>query len=63
MGWDRIRELVEDQQARLGSLVADLETGKVSSPLGSDERGALILGITGHAIYHAGQVQLLKRLQ
>lgn len=63
LAWERIRGLVEEQQVKLGSLVADLETGKVSSPLGADEREALILGITGHAIYHAGQIQLLKRLQ
>jgi hypothetical protein len=23
----------------------------------------LVLGITGHAIYHAGQIQLIKRLR
>ena len=36
--------------------------GVVKSPLAETERFNLILGITCHAIYHAGQVQLIKRL-
>ena len=29
----------------------------------AEERARLLLGITCHAMYHAGQIQLLKRLQ
>ena len=36
--------------------------GGVSSPLADADRFNLELGITCHAIYHAGQVQLIKRL-
>jgi hypothetical protein len=28
----------------------------------AEERFALVLGITCHAVYHAGQIQLIKRL-
>jgi hypothetical protein len=37
--------------------------GRVTSPLGETERFDLFLGITCHAVYHAGQIQLIKRLQ
>ena len=43
--------------------VQELEEGTASSALSDDERFGLVLGITCHAIYHAGQVQLIKRLQ
>ena len=36
--------------------------GGAASPLADAERFKLELGITCHAIYHAGQVQLIKRL-
>jgi hypothetical protein len=28
----------------------------------ADQRFTLVLGITCHAVYHAGQIQLIKRL-
>jgi hypothetical protein len=62
LGWPTIRALVEDQQQRLTAVVSDIESGRVNSPLSSDERFGLVLGITCHAVYHAGQVQLVKRL-
>jgi hypothetical protein len=62
LGWPAIRALVEDQQQRLTAVVSDIESGRVNSPLSSDERFGLVLGITCHAVYHAGQVQLVKRL-
>ena len=60
--WKEIVAAVERQQQRLGTLVADIEAGRVGSPLSESERFALVLGITCHAVYHAGQIQLLKRL-
>jgi len=36
--------------------------GRIASPLGEAEQFDLVLGITSHAIYHAGQIQLLKAL-
>jgi len=34
----------------------------LASPLGESEWLDLVLGITCHAVYHAGQIQLIKRL-
>ncbi len=47
---------------RLATLVCDIEAGRVRSRLPEAERFALVLGITCHAVYHAGQMQLIKRL-
>ena len=63
MKWDRILALVETEQERLADAVGKLATDKESSPLSDDERLDVVLGITCHAVYHAGQVQLIKRLR
>jgi hypothetical protein len=54
LSWPEIQAVVEEQQSRLAAVVADTEPNA--------ERFNLVLGITCHAVYHAGQVQLLKRL-
>jgi hypothetical protein len=54
LSWPEIQAVVEEQQSRLVAAVADTEPDA--------ERFNLVLGITCHAIYHAGQVQLIKRL-
>lgn len=61
--WPKINATVDLEQRRLGELVAAIEAGTVTSPLGDAERLNLVLGITCHAIYHAGQIQLIKRLR
>lgn len=60
--WSRIAETVETEQRRLAEAVAAIEAGRLESPLAADERIGLALGITCHAVYHAGQIQLVKRL-
>ena len=62
LSWPTVLATVDAHQQRLAALVADIEAGSVTSPLTDVERFNLVLGITGHAIYHAGQIQLLKRL-
>jgi hypothetical protein len=62
LSWPTILATVEAEQQRLGALVTGLETGRETSPLSEIERFTLIQGITCHAIYHAGQIQLIKRL-
>ena len=62
LGWPKIREVVDGEQRRLAAVLADIAAGRVKSPLTDGERFDLVLGITCHAVYHAGQVQLLKRL-
>ena len=63
LSWQKILATVDTEQQRLGTLVADIEAGKTTSPLANPERFSLVLGITCHAIYHAGQIQLIKRLR
>jgi hypothetical protein len=61
MAWAEVRATLDSEQGRLAALIAQIEAGG-SSPIADRERFGLELGITGHAIYHAGQVQLIKRL-
>ena len=63
LAWPEIREAVDAEQLRLATLIHDIVTGRVQSPLADAERFELVLGITCHAVYHAGQVQLIKRLR
>jgi hypothetical protein len=60
--WSTIHATVEAEQQKLGELVAHVEGGKTRSPLPPAERFNLVLGITCHAVYHAGQVQLIRKL-
>lgn len=55
ISWAAIRSTLESEQQQLTQLT--------SGPLADTERFNLILGIVCHAIYHAGQVQLIKRLR
>ena len=60
LSWPTILAVVETEQQRLTIVVADI--GQRQSPIADAERVTLLLGITCHAVYHAGQVQLIKRL-
>ncbi|MGH9772748.1 MAG: hypothetical protein ACRD4Q_13800 [Candidatus Acidiferrales bacterium] len=60
--WAEIRTVLEEQQHRLAALVASLGTHQAQSPLTEAEQFDLVVGITCHAVYHAGQVQLIRRL-
>ncbi|MGH9481857.1 MAG: DinB family protein [Terriglobales bacterium] len=60
--WKNIQTLLAEQQARLAALAGDLAAGRATSKLSQEETFGTILGITSHAIYHAAQIQLLKRL-
>jgi hypothetical protein len=62
LSWTRIRSTLESEQQRLEALIQEIEAGTASSAVSADERFGLVLGITCHAVYHAGQVQLIKRL-
>lgn len=61
--WSKIQATLDAEQQRLAELVASVETVTTSSPLAGTDRFNLVLGIACHAIYHAGQVQLIKRLR
>ncbi len=60
--WSRVIETVEAGQRRLAEVVAAIEGGTSRVPM-DGERLDLIIGITCHAVYHAGQIQLIKRLR
>ena len=63
LSWPDIQAIVATEQQRLAELIGDVEAGRSASAIPDDERFGLVLGITCHAVYHAGQVQLIKRLQ
>ena len=63
LAWREVLSTVEGEQQRLATLIGDIDAGTTASAVGDEERFGLVLGITSHAIYHAGQVQLLKRLR
>src|SRR5690349_6221908 len=63
MSWPKIQATLESEQQRLAELVAAIAAGTVTPVMAPPDRFNLILGITCHAIYHAGQVQLIKRLR
>lgn len=62
LAWSRILDIVALEHQRLAESVADVGTGRTSSALPDAERFDVVLGITCHAVYHAGQIQLIKRL-
>jgi hypothetical protein len=63
ISWPKIQATVNAEQEGLAALVAEIEAGQATSPLADAGRFDLVLGITCHAIYHAGQVQLIRRLR
>jgi hypothetical protein len=65
LAWSTVLSRVESEQKRLAAAIADIESGRKPSALAAladEERFNLVLGITCHAVYHAGQVQLVKKL-
>jgi hypothetical protein len=62
LAWPEIQATLEAEQRRLASVVSDIAAGRTKAGLADGERFDLALGITCHAVYHAGQVQLIKRL-
>ncbi len=62
ISWSDIGKTMDTEQEGLRELIARIESGAATSPIAAGERFGLLLGITCHAIYHAGQVQLIKRL-
>lgn len=60
--WREIVSLVETEQQRIADAIEGIGAGTIASPLSPAERFDLVLGITCHAVYHAGQIQLVKKL-
>lgn len=62
LSWAAITALVDASQQRLSRTVAEITGGARVSPLSEAEQFDVVIGITGHAAYHAGQIQLIKKL-
>jgi len=63
LSWEKIQAAVEAEQSALAALLGGLGTSDAKAALSDVERFNRVLGITCHAVYHAGQVQLIKRLR
>ena len=62
LSWTAITSLVDAAHQRLSRAVGEIASGARISPLREAERFDFVIGITGHAAYHAGQIQLIKKL-
>lgn len=62
LSWKKITAVLEQLQAKLVKTVGEIEAGKTKSALNDADQLNLALGITCHAVYHAGQIQLIKLL-
>jgi hypothetical protein len=60
--WAKVCDVVETELARLRDTVQAIAAGLVKSPLTPEQQFDQVLGIAAHAVYHAGQVQLVKAL-
>ncbi|HMF97960.1 MAG TPA: DinB family protein [Vicinamibacterales bacterium] len=63
LSWSAILGIIEQEQARLAEIAAGIDAGRVRSALSDPEQVDIVLGITCHAVYHAGQIQLIKKLR
>jgi uncharacterized damage-inducible protein DinB len=62
LSWKKIVATLDAAQQRLSQAASEVASGARTSPLGEAERFDLVIGITGHSAYHAGQIQLIKKL-
>lgn len=60
--WSEIVRLVAGEYEHLAAVVHDIGGGSLKAALSPDECFGTALGLTCHAVYHAGQIQLIKRL-
>jgi hypothetical protein len=62
--WRTVVQLLVDEHKALRKTVAALPTRALARPVrGRDTAAFTIRGIAAHDLYHAGQIQLLRRLQ
>jgi hypothetical protein len=62
LSWKKVVATLDAAQQRLSQAVSEVAGGVRTSPLGEAERFDLVIGISEHAAYHAGQIQLVKKL-
>ncbi|MCI0434991.1 MAG: DinB family protein [Gemmatimonadetes bacterium] len=61
-GWPEITATLNRLQNELAEAVKDAGAGRSEAAIPVAEQFHLVLGITCHAVYHAGQIQLVRRL-
>jgi DinB superfamily len=61
LSWSQVQKTLTEELQHLTSAIAKNGTSR-NTKVSDTERFDLVLGITCHAIYHAGQIQLIKRL-
>jgi uncharacterized damage-inducible protein DinB len=61
--WEAALALLGDEHRKLREAVAAFPARKLETKSGTMRYVDLITGIAAHDLYHAGQIQLLKRLQ
>jgi DinB family protein len=63
--WRRDLDLLADCHRRLRAAVAGLQDADLDrrTPGGQGTIGRLVRGVAAHDLYHAGQIQLIKRLR
>ena len=62
MNWDEVQRVLEQQYVRLASLLNDIGSGSAVVKVDGDAALEMILGLSCHSAYHAGQIQLIKVL-
>jgi hypothetical protein len=62
--WQDDKRLLEDQHRRLRAAVADLAPAELGRPSARKRYTVfdLVSGVAAHDLYHAGQIQLVKKL-
>ena len=61
--WKADVALLASEHRRLKDAIASLTPTELRKSIGKTPMASLVLGIAAHDLYHAGQIQLLKRLQ
>jgi len=62
MSWDDVQRVLEEQYTRLSKLLDDIGAGNTTVVVDGDAALEMILGLSCHSAYHAGQIQLIKVL-
>jgi hypothetical protein len=62
MSWDEVQRVLEEQYTRLAGLLSDIGSGQATVVVDGDAALEVILGLSCHSAYHAGQIQLIKVL-
>ena len=62
--WKSLRVLLEDQHQELRQIVSGLSSKQLAEPAGRKGQSVKdnVKGVALHDVYHAGQIQLIKRL-